>query len=65
MVSRILNAVVAIAFMAGCQDPKVIAESGYTAELLNCVHKAQTKQESQECRRTVDAKWGVCDGGKC
>jgi hypothetical protein len=42
----------------------VTAEAVYTAELLRCVDKADTLVESKACRHTVDAKFGVKDGGK-
>jgi len=35
------------------------AAAVFGAEHLACVQKASTKAESQECRKAVDAKWGV------
>lgn len=35
------------------------AESAYAAELQLCVAQANSLEESQQCRRQVDAKWGV------
>lgn len=41
-------------------DSKAVS---YGVELMQCVDKAKTKAESQECRKAVDAKYGQCDGG--
>lgn len=35
------------------------AESAYAAEIQLCVAQATSLEESKECRRQVDAKWGV------
>jgi hypothetical protein len=35
------------------------AEGAYAAELQLCVANARTLEESKECRRQVDTKWGV------
>jgi hypothetical protein len=35
----------------------------YGVELMQCVDKSKTKEESQACRKEVDAKYGQCDGG--
>lgn len=39
------------------------AEAVYTAALLDCVDKSNTLAESRLCRATVDARWGISDGG--
>jgi hypothetical protein len=35
------------------------AESAYSAELQLCVANARTLDESRECRRQVNERWGV------
>jgi hypothetical protein len=54
-----------LACLIGCgQQQKVNPQAiGYGVELLQCVDKAKSKAESQECRKLVDAKYGQCDGG--
>lgn len=32
----------------------------YNAELLECVRVSDTLQQSCECRKVVDTKWGLC-----
>jgi hypothetical protein len=47
----------------------IITESAYTAELLACVQKYDTRKDVDQCRRDADARFGVTydagvDGGK-
>lgn len=42
----------------GCK-PAQAADGAYQAELLNCVNKAKTLEESKACRKDVDKKFGV------
>lgn len=66
---------VIIAFLAAaCRlDPKnpndkktleITAEATYEAQLLECVKKAKTVEESGRCRRDKDAYWAQKDGGR-
>lgn len=34
-------------------------EAAYTADLMNCVEKANTLKESKACRAEVDRKWNI------
>lgn len=49
----------------GCHDgatsPTMRAETEYTADLLRCVDKAKTLQESRDCRQLVDERWGITE----
>jgi len=51
----------------GCKpaDGPAVSEAVYTAELLSCVDRWQTKIERDVCRVDVNRKWGLCatDGG--
>lgn len=55
----LLIAYLVISQLWGCAS----AEDAYRAELLRCVDKARTLPESKACRASVDARWGISDGG--
>lgn len=54
-----------LACALGCgQQQKVNPQAtAYGIELLQCVDKAKTKAESQDCRHLVDCKYGQADAG--
>jgi hypothetical protein len=35
----------------------------YGVELMQCIERSATKEQSTACRREIDAKYGQCDGG--
>jgi hypothetical protein len=50
---------------AGCApiplEARSATERAYVAELMGCVERAKTKEESKTCRRNVNIRYGVCD----
>jgi len=49
-----------IVFLAGCASAlHATANATYSAQLQECVQKSQTKEQSTECRKAVDQKWGL------
>jgi hypothetical protein len=48
---------------ASAQDRKRAAESTYLGQQLACVEKAETRTESEECRRKVRDSWRWPDAG--
>ena len=36
------------------------SEAAYTAQLVSCVEKASTVDESRACRAKVNERWGLC-----
>lgn len=40
--------------------PPTVNEVQYSGELAACVDKASSKKESQECRKEVSRRWGLC-----
>lgn len=40
--------------------PPTVNEVQYSGELAACVDKANSKKESQECRKEVSRRWGLC-----
>ncbi len=60
-----MRAAVLLLLLAACAiAPSTAVESAYTAELLRCVDKSKTVQESHACRQTVDAAFAVDGGAK-
>ncbi len=43
----------------GVRGPSDV-EKSYIMELTGCVDRAKTKEESVECRRQVNHKYGLC-----
>lgn len=48
-----------VVFLAGCTAAHTAANSAYTGQLLECVDKSKTKEESQACRESVNQRWGL------
>ncbi len=59
-----MRAAVLLLLAACASAPSTAVESAYTAELLRCVDKAKTIQESHACRQSVDAAFSVDGGAK-
>jgi hypothetical protein len=53
----------ALLFLVACST-STGAEATYTTALLRCVDKSESLAQSKACRATVDAQFGVKDGGK-
>lgn len=48
----------------GCKEAQYVPtarEMNYTVDQQACAASAKTKQESQDCRREVDRRYGLCD----
>lgn len=51
---------VILLFLSGCLSPQAkTVEQQYFEELVDCVHKAETRSEADLCRSKVDDKYGV------
>lgn len=37
------------------------ADAVYATQVIECVQKAKTLEESKECRRNVNRAWGLCE----
>ncbi len=59
-----------VATLTGCprpmtpQEKAVVAASAFSAEMLACVEKSPTIQESRSCRADVRTRWGVDVGAR-
>lgn len=65
-VKSIMGLLLVLFLWDGCGANKsqqaLVAEQAYTADLLSCVNKSETLATSKECRKNVDARWGVMHG---
>lgn len=64
LIAGITIVVMLVLSVYGCAAAGPAYEAAYTAELLQCVDEAGTKEASRECRKAVDAKWHVDGGAK-
>lgn len=54
--------IIAATSLSKCVPPNSpeSSEAAYTAQLLGCVEKSSTVDDSRACRAKVNERWGLC-----